>query len=97
MGEHTGGGKIGMITSSWPFGKLTIRADGITISIGIREVRFRREDIKSILFKKGLINKRFVFVHEDDTIKKVIEFWTFSPGEVLSDLEARGYSVTESK
>jgi hypothetical protein len=97
MSEHTGGGKIGKISSSWPFGKLTIRDDGITMSTGIQEVRLRREDIKSILFKRGLINKRFVFVHADNTIKKDIEFWTFSPGVVASDLKARGYSVIESK
>jgi hypothetical protein len=97
MSEHTGGGKIGKISSSWPFGKLTIRDDGITLSTGIQKVQLKREDVKSILFKKGFVNNIFEFVHDDNTIKKNIEFWTFSPGKVLSDLKARGYSVTESK
>jgi len=97
MSEHTGGGKIGKISSSWPFGKLIIRDDGITMSIGIQDVRLRREDVKSILFKKGLINSKFVFVHDYKTIKKNIEFWTFSSGTVASDLKAQGYVVTESR
>jgi hypothetical protein len=97
MSEHTGGGKIGKISSSWPFGKLTIRDDGITVSIGIQKVRLRRENIKSILFKKGLINSKFAFVHDDNTIKPNVEYWTFSPAAAADDLKAQGYVVTESK
>jgi hypothetical protein len=97
MSEHTGGGKIGKISSSWPFGKLTIQDEGITVSIGIQKVRLKRENIKSILFKNGLINSKFVFVHDDNTIKQDIEYWTFSSAAVADDLRAQGYAVTERR
>ena len=97
MSEHTGGGKIGKISSSWPFGKLTIWDNGITVSIGIQKVLLRRGNIKSILLKKGLINSKFVFVHDDNTIKPDIEYWTFSSATVAGDLKVQGYVVTESK
>ena len=97
MGEHIGGGKIGMVSSSWPFGKLSINDNEITLNIGIRDVQFKREDIQSILFKRGLINKRFIFIHENKKIKKVVEFWTFSPDPVLADFRVAGYSVNEDK
>jgi hypothetical protein len=97
MGEHIGGGKIGMVSSSWPFGKLSINDNEITLNIGIRDAKFKREDIQSILFKRGLINKRFIFIHENKKIKKVVEFWTFSPDPVLADFRVAGYSVNEDK
>jgi hypothetical protein len=97
MGEHIGGGKIGMVSSSWPFGKLSINDNEITLNIGIRDAKFKREDIQSILFKRGLINKRFIFIHENKKIKKVVEFWTFSPDPVLADFRVEGYSVNEDK
>jgi hypothetical protein len=97
MSEHIGGGKIGMVSSSWPFGKLSINYDGITLNIGIRDAQLTREDINSISFKRGLINKRFIFIHENKKIKKVVEFWTFSPDPVLADFRAAGYSVNEDK
>ncbi|MDD4356449.1 MAG: hypothetical protein PHN98_04280 [Smithellaceae bacterium] len=97
MGEHIGGGKIGMVSSSWPFGKLSINHDGITLDIGFRNAHLEREDIKSILLRRGLINKRFILLHENKKVKKVVEFWTFSPDPVLADFRAVGYSVNEEK
>ena len=86
-----------MVSSSWPFGKLSINDNEITLNIGIRDAKFKREDIQSILFKRGLINKRFIFIHENKKMKKVVEFWTFSPGPVLADFRVAGYFVNEDK
>ncbi|NLD80046.1 MAG: hypothetical protein GX642_02600 [Smithella sp.] len=97
MGEHIGGGKIGMVSSSWPFGKLSINYDGINLNIGIRDAQLKKEDIQSVLFRRGLINKRFIFIHENKKIKKVVEFWTFSPDPVLADFRVAGYFVNEDK
>ncbi len=97
MSKHTGGGKFGNVRNSWPFVTLTISEDGISMKTFFQEVRMRREFIETIILKKGFINYRFVFKHNDPTIKKEIEFWTFSPDPVAKALRSQRYSVSEEK
>ena len=95
--KYTGGGKFGKVQNSWPFVKLMITDDGITMNTFLEEVRLKRESIQTIILQKYFLNYRFIFVHNDPTIKKEIEFWTFSPGPVANALRSQGYSVLESR
>ena len=95
MSEHRGGGKFGKVQNSWPFVKLTINEDGISMRTIIQEVQLKRESIRAIILHRGFLNSRFVFKHDDPAIKKEIEFWTFSPDSIANALKSQGYSVSE--
>jgi len=76
---------------------LTIDEGGIFMKTFFQEVRMKRESIQTIILKKNFINRRFIFKHNDPTIKKEIEFWTFFPNPVAKSLRSQGYSVSEDK
>jgi len=63
----------------------------------LQKVRMKRESIQEIILQINFLNYRFIFKHNDPTIKKEIEFWTFSPGPVANALRSQGYSVLESR
>jgi hypothetical protein len=95
MSAHRGGGKFGKLQNSWPFVKLTITNDGISMKTILQEVQMKRELIRAIILRRGFINNRFIFEHDDPAIKKEIEFWTFSPDSIATALKSQGYSVSE--
>jgi hypothetical protein len=95
LSEHRGGGKFGKAQNSWPFVKLTINDDGISMKTILQKVRMKRDSIRAIILKRGFINKRFIFEHDDPTIKKELEFWTFSPDPVATELKAQEYPFSE--
>jgi hypothetical protein len=97
MSEHRGGGQFGKSQNSWPFVKLTINSDGISLKTILQEVRMKRESIRAIILQRGFINCRFIFEHDDPAIKKEIEFWTFSPDSIANALKSQGYSVSEGR
>jgi hypothetical protein len=74
-----------------------ITNDGITMKTFLQEVRMKRESIQTIILQKYFLNYRFIFMHNDPTIKKEIEFWTFSPDPVAKDLRTQGYTVSDGK
>ena len=95
MSKHRGGGKFGKVQNSWPFVKLTITNDGISMKTILQEVQIKRELIRAIILRRGFINNRFIFEHDDPAIKKEIEFWTFLPDSIANALKSQGYSVAE--
>ena len=95
MSDHRGGGKFGKVQNSWPFVKLTITNDGISMKTILQEVQIKRELIRAIILRRGFINNRFIFEHDDPAIKKEIEFWTFLPDSIANALKSQGYSVAE--
>ena len=97
MSEHRGGGKFGKVQNSWPFVKLTINNDGISMRTIIQEVQMKRGSIREIILQRGFFNSRFVFKHDDPTIKQELEFWTFSPDSIANALKSQGYSVSEGE
>jgi hypothetical protein len=97
LSEHTGGGKFGRTYSSWPFVTLTINGDGILMRTILQKVRMKRESIQTIILQRNFLNYRFIFKHNDPTIHKEIEFWTFSPNPVENSLRSQGYSVFEGR
>lgn len=94
MSKHTGGGKFGKVQNSWPFVKLTINTDSVSMRTMLQEVQIRRESIQTIILKRYFLNYRFIFKHNDPAIKEEIEFWTFSPDPVANALRLQGYPVT---
>jgi hypothetical protein len=97
MSDHRGGGKFGHVWNSWPFVTLTISAEGIVLRTLLQEVRLKREAIQGIVLQRNVVNYRFVFHHEDPTVKNEIEFWTFSPEPVAQALRDHGYSVSDAR
>ena len=97
MSKHTGGGRFGKVRNSWPFVKLTIDDDGISMKTMLQEVRMKREWIQAIILQKYFFNYIFIFKHNEPTIEKEIEFWSFSPNPVVTDLRSKGYSVSEGR
>jgi len=97
LSKHTGGGKFGKVQNSWPFVTLTIDNDGISMRTIFQEVRMKRESIQTIILQRNFLNYRFVFKHNNPTIKKEIEFWTFFPDAVANALRAQGYSISEDR
>jgi len=97
LSEHRGGGKFGKVQNSWPFVKLTINGDGISMRTIIQEVQLKRESIRAIILQRGFLNSRFVFKHDDSTIKQELEFWTFSPDSIANALKSQGYSISEGE
>jgi hypothetical protein len=97
LSTHTGGGKFGKVRNSWPFVKLTIDDDSISLETILQEVRLKREWIQSIILQRNFLNHRFIFKHTEPTIEKEIEFWSFSPKPVVNALRSKGYSVSEGK
>jgi hypothetical protein len=63
----------------------------------IQEVQMKRESIQAIILKRGFLNSRFVFKHDDPTIKQELEFWTFSPDAIANALKSQRYSVSEGE
>jgi hypothetical protein len=97
LSKHTGGGQFGKSQNSWPFVTLTIKNDAISLKTLFQEVRINRNSIQTIMMKKNFINHRFIFKHNDPSIEKEIEFWTFSPNPVAADLRSQGYLVSEGR
>lgn len=97
MSKHRGGGKFGNVQNSWPFVTLTINDDDVLMSTMLQEALIRRESIRAIILKRTFINYRFIFKHNDPSIKQVIEFWTFSPDPIKNALRSQGYYVSEEK
>lgn len=94
MSEHRGGGKFGKVHNSWPFVKLTISNDGVSMKTMLQEVRIKRESIQDIILQRYFLNYRFIFRHNDPAIKEEIEFWSFSPDPVANALKSQGYPVS---
>jgi hypothetical protein len=63
----------------------------------LQQVWMKRESIQTIMIQRNFLNYRFVFKHNDPTIEKEIEFWTFSPDPVANALRSQGYSVLEGR
>jgi hypothetical protein len=97
LSEHRGGGKFGKVQNSWPFVKLTINEEGISMRTIIQEVQLKRESIRAIILHRGFLNSRFVFKHDESTIKQELEFWTFSPDSIANALKSQGYSISEGE
>ena len=95
MSKHRGGGKFGNMQNSWPFVKLIINDDSILMSTMLQEALMKRESIQEVILSKYGLNYRFIFKHNDPSIKKEIEFWAFSPNPVKEALRSQGYSVSE--
>jgi len=73
---------------------LTINNDGISMKTILQQVSIKRNSIQTIMIEKNFVNHRFVFKHNDPTIEKEIEFWTFSPDPVTDALRSQGYLVS---
>ncbi len=97
MSRHTGGGIFGKSRNSWPFVTLTISDDSIAMKTILQGVRMKREFIQEIILQRYFLNYRFIFKHNDPTIEKEIEFWTFSPNSVTKALRSQRYSVLEAR
>jgi spore germination protein YaaH len=97
MTQHTGGGRFGKVRNSWPFVKLTIDDDSISMKTILQEVRMKREWIQAIILQKYFLNYRFIFKHNEPIIEKDIEFWSFSHNPVVNALRSKGYSVSEGR
>ncbi|MHB8108920.1 MAG: hypothetical protein ACYDHW_02680 [Syntrophorhabdaceae bacterium] len=95
MSNHIGGGKFGKIANSWPFVKLSIGPNTISLRTMLQDVELKRESIQKIVVQRYFLNFRFIFQHNDPATKKEIEFWTFSPDRVRSDLKFQGYPVSD--
>ena len=67
------------------------------MSTFLQEALMKRESIQAIILQRNVINYRFIFKHNDPSIKKEIEFWTFFPDPVKNALRLQGYSVSEDK
>ncbi len=76
---------------------LAIDGDGISMRTILQKVQMKRESIQTIILQKDLLKYRFIFNHNDPTIHKEIEFWTFSPKPVADALRSQGYSVLENR
>ncbi len=63
----------------------------------LQEVYIKREYIQTIVLQRYFINYRFIFKHNDPTIKEEIEFWTFSPDPVTHALRSQGYPVSDGR
>jgi len=97
VSKHTGGGKFGKVQNSWPFVKLTINDNSVSMRTMLQEVQIKREYIQTIVLQRYFLNYRFIFKHNDPTIQEVIEFWTFSPKPVANALRLQGYPVSEGR
>jgi len=97
LSKHRGGGKFGNVQNSWPFVSLTINNDSIVMSTLLQEALMKRESIQAIILRRTFINYRFIFKHNDPSIKEVIEYWTFFPNPVKDAFTSQGYSVSEEK
>ncbi len=97
MSKHRGGGKFGRVKNSWPFVTLTIESDSILMSTILQEALMKRESIQEIVLSRYGLNYRFIFRHNDLSIKKEIEFWTFRPDAVKEALKLYGYLVSENR
>ena len=96
MSKHRGGGKFGKTWNSWPFVTLAISNDSILMSTLLQEALMKRESIQEVILSKYGLNYRFIFKHNDPSIKKEIEFWAFSPDKIKNALKSEGYSVSEN-
>ena len=72
--KHIGGGIFGKVWNSWPFMTLMIEDDGISMRTILQEVRMKREHIQAIILQRNFLNYRFIFEHNEPTVKKEIEF-----------------------
>lgn len=77
--------------SSWPFVTLDVVGDELRLSIVLRKAVVKRDRITKVVCEKGPIFSSIILVHDDPEIKANLQFWTTSPGEVISALRTAGY------
>jgi hypothetical protein len=91
----TWGSSFGRIrkTATWPFAKLQLGREQITISSLFGPFLVTRENLVSITVFGGLTGKGVRFEVNDS--RDVVVFWPFRFGRVLSDMRSQGWVVDE--
>lgn len=102
MIKETGGARIGMMNATWPFAKLTVTQDRLTLNATILgKFTFKSTDIIAIqpytvipFFGQGIRIQ-----HRNGAYNSKIIFWTFkSPATLISEIKQTGFlNQDESK
>lgn len=87
-----GGIRYGFFNASWPFTKLIISKDNLSLtSPWIGEISFNRGDVLSVEKYRGILSKGIKINHNVPYFKKKVVFWTMqSPEEVLKKIHDLG-------
>lgn len=93
--NETGGARIGMINATWPFAKLTVNKDVLTLSAGIAgKLVFSQSNIISIEPYSGmaLLGSGIRINHNVSEYNSNVIFWTFSnPADLINRIGQTGF------
>ena len=70
---------------------LEVNDSEIRLNTVIQEVTIQRDNIVKIESKRGLLASKVIVKHGNPSIKENVQFWTFSPDSVMSEIRAKGY------
>ena len=93
--KNTGGAKIGIVKSSWPFADLTVNRNKFELNVSlIGKLAFLPGDIKAISPHPGGYKMRagIKIEHRIPHYKDEILFWSYkSPAELIQQITATGF------
>jgi hypothetical protein len=93
--KMTGGAKIGMLKSTWPFADLTVTRDKLELNVSLlNKLVFLPGDIKAITPHSGgyKMGAGIKIHHTIPQYKEEVLFWSSkSPAELMRQIEATGF------
>jgi len=92
-GVRVGSG-IGGFNATWPFAKLKIDDDHVTVSCFTKRWTFPKANIRKLSHHKGMISRGLRIEHDVADVNPFFVFWTLgSFPTVRAELERHGYPV----
>lgn len=86
-----GGARIGIWNVSWPFAKMTITDEGITLNVFARAYSLSKERISKVERFRGLFSNGVRIVHDSAETDAHVVFWSFATDRVLTDARDHGF------
>src|SRR5438876_9610930 len=83
------------MTATWPFAKLTVTREAISLRLLWKLYVFRTADIVQIRGLSFLFQRGIRIVHTVREYPRFVLFWTFSYWRLTEELRERGFSVWE--
>lgn len=90
-----GGARLGLFTATWPFARLTLDQDLLTLKVFSREYRLKKEEVRGLEYFRGWFSVGVKVVHTTSDMDSHAVFWSFQPQKILNEAKELGFQTTE--
>lgn len=87
----TGGLRADQLNASWPFAKLTVTREKITLRVFSNEYEIEKRAVITLKKHKGIFSRGLNIVHDKNEIPGRLIFWTFNFSKLKLVMEQMGY------